>query len=90
MNIENGRILDRDDFRLKTALRTICRTYRPNLRLTSHQSILFTGIAEQDRPAIEHILRNHGVSLSHEISNARRWSMACVAWPTCGLSITEA
>jgi len=28
--------------------------------------------------------------LSHEISAVRRWSMACVAWPTCGLAITEA
>ena len=25
-----------------------------------------------------------------EISAVRRWSMACVAWPTCGLAITEA
>jgi len=60
------------------------------VRLTAHQSILFTDIAEQDRPEIERILKDHGVKLSHEISNARRWSMACVAWPTCGLSITEA
>src|SRR5205807_5510534 len=36
------------------------------------------------------ILRRHRVPLSHEISNVRRWSMACVAWPTCGLAITEA
>jgi sulfite reductase (ferredoxin) len=28
--------------------------------------------------------------MSHEISEVRRWSMACVAWPTCGLAITEA
>lgn len=27
--------------------------------------------------------------LSEEISNVRRWSMACVAWPTCGWSITK-
>ena len=29
------------------------------------------------------------MKLSEEISQVRRWSMACVAWPTCGLSITE-
>jgi sulfite reductase (ferredoxin) len=90
LNVENGRIADADDWRLKTALREICRTYRPGIRLTPHQSLLFTDVAEGDRAAIEDILRRHGVKLSHEISNARRWSMACVAWPTCGLSITEA
>ncbi|MGH7140948.1 MAG: NADPH-dependent assimilatory sulfite reductase hemoprotein subunit, partial [Pirellulales bacterium] len=90
LNVENGRIHDTGELRLKTALREICRTYRPGIRLTAHQSILFTDLAAENRAAIEEILRGHGVKLSHEISNARRWSMACVAWPTCGLSITEA
>jgi len=90
LNIENGRIHDTDDLRLKTALREICRTHRPNIRLTSHQSMLFTDVAPEARDDLEQILKRYGVKLSHEISNARRWSMACVAWPTCGLSITEA
>jgi len=29
------------------------------------------------------------VPLTEEISNARRWSIACPALPTCGLAITE-
>jgi sulfite reductase (ferredoxin) len=90
LNIENGRILDHEGFRLKTALREILTRFSPGVRLTPHQSILLTNLNESDRPTIEGILREHGVKLSHEISNARRWSMACVAWPTCGLSITEA
>jgi sulfite reductase (ferredoxin) len=93
LNIENGRIQDSeqsDGPQLKTALREICRTYRPNIRLTGHQSMLFTEILPQDRSGVEEILRRHRVPLSHEISNVRRWSMACVAWPTCGLAITEA
>jgi sulfite reductase (ferredoxin) len=89
LNVENGRIKDEGDFRLKTALREICRTYRPGIRLTTHQSLLFTDIEAANRSAIEETLRRHGIKLSEEISNARRWSMACVAWPTCGLSITE-
>jgi len=90
LNIENGRIADRGEWRLKTALREICRTFQPNLRLTAHQSVLLCDLKADDRPKVESILRSHGVKLSEEISNARRWSMACVAWPTCGLSITEA
>lgn len=90
LNIENGRIIDGDEMQLKTTLREICRRYRPNLRLTSHQSILFCDVNDEDRAGLEQILRENNVKLSHEISNVRRWSMACVAWPTCGLSITEA
>ncbi len=89
LNVENGRIHDVEDFRLKTALRKICATLKPGIRLTAHQSILFTNIDPADRPMLESILREHGIKLSEEISNVRRWSMACVAWPTCGLAITE-
>ena len=89
LNVENGRIKDTESMRLKTALREVCRTLTPGIRLTSHQSILFTNIRPQDKKALETILRDHGVKLSEEISTVRRWSMACVAWPTCGLSITE-
>jgi len=89
LNVENGRIHDHDDFRLKTALREICRTLKPGIRLTAHQSILFTDVDPADREQLQSILRSHGVKLSEEISSVRRWSMACVAWPTCGLAITE-
>src|SRR5438874_845951 len=89
LNVENGRIKDTPDMRLKTAIREICRTLQPSIRLTSHQSILFGNIQPQDRTRLESILRSHGVKLTEEVSTVRRWSMACVAWPTCGLSITE-
>ncbi len=89
LNVENGRISDNDSMQMKAAFREICRSLQPGIRLTSHQSILFTDIAAHDRQKLEEILRSHGVTLSSDISNVRRWSMACVAWPTCGLSITE-
>lgn len=89
LNVENGRIKDEGDLRLKSALRAICHTYRPGIRLTAHQSILFTDVDPSDRAGLEQILREHGVPLSEEISTVRRWSMACVALPTCGLAVTE-
>ncbi|HEV3137840.1 MAG TPA: NADPH-dependent assimilatory sulfite reductase hemoprotein subunit [Pirellulales bacterium] len=89
LNVENGRIHDEEDFRLKTALRVICRTLKPGIRLTAHQSILLTDIGPDDKAVLEKALREHGVKLHDEISTVRRWSMACVAWPTCGLAITE-
>jgi len=89
LNVENGRILDRPGWTLKAALREICATLRPGIRLTPQQSILFTDLAAETRPQLEEILRRHGVKLSEEISLARRHSMACVALPTCPLAVTE-
>lgn len=89
LNVENGRLQDTEQMQLKSALREICRSWAPGLRLTSHQSILLTDLEPAAKPEIERILRSHGVRLSEETSTVRRWSMACVALPTCGLAITE-
>jgi sulfite reductase (ferredoxin) len=90
LNIENGRLIDNGQIQLKSAIREICRTFEPGIRTTAHQSLLFTDLPADALPKIEQILHRHGVKMSHEISEVRRWSMACVAWPTCGLAITEA
>ncbi|MHC2067092.1 NADPH-dependent assimilatory sulfite reductase hemoprotein subunit [Bremerella sp. T1] len=89
LNVENGRIADFEDCKLKTAIREICTTLNPGIHFTGHQDIIFSGIEEGDKAKLEEILKKHGVVLTSEISNTLRWSMACVAWPTCGLSITE-
>jgi sulfite reductase (ferredoxin) len=89
LNVENGRIKDEGEYRLKAALRKICGTLAPPLRLTPHQGILFCDLQESDRAQLEQILQAHGVPLTEEISTARRWSIACPALPTCGLAITE-
>lgn len=89
LNVENGRIHDGPTVRWKAALREICTALQPPLRLTSHQSIVFTELAGEDRGRLEEILRRHGVPLTESISQVRRWSMACPALPTCGLAITE-
>ena len=88
-NVENGRVHDTGDFRLKTALRRILHDVKPGVRITSHQSLLFTDLAVTDRGRIAEILHEHGVKTSEEISTLRRWSMACVALPTCGLAVAE-
>jgi sulfite reductase (ferredoxin) len=88
-NVENGRVHDTGDFRLKTALRRILGDLKPGVRITAHQSLLFTDLAITDRQRIAEILHAHGVKTSEEISTLRRWSMACVALPTCGLAVAE-
>ena len=89
LNVENGRIHDTGNFRLKTALRQILHDIKPGVRITAHQSLLFTDLAAADRVRITEILHAHGVKTSEEISTLRRWSMACVALPTCSLAVAE-
>jgi sulfite reductase (ferredoxin) len=89
LNIENGRIKDDEHTQLKSAIREIARTLKPDMRITAHQSLLFTNIAADARKELESIFKKHKIKTSDQFSETRRWSMACVAWPTCGLAITE-
>lgn len=88
-NVENGRLFDSNDRRWKTALREICAEINPGFCLTAHQSILITNLQASDRARLEAIIKRNGLPLTEEISTVRRWSMACVALPTCGLAVTE-
>ncbi|WP_182866860.1 NADPH-dependent assimilatory sulfite reductase hemoprotein subunit [Stieleria mannarensis] len=87
--IESGRVKDEGDLQLKTALRELFRHHVSNCRLTAQQNILLCDIAPQQRSTIENILADHGVVTVDQISNARRFSFACPALPTCGLAVTE-
>lgn len=89
LNIENGRVYDGQDKRIKQALREICGEFGFPIRLTAHQSLIFADIDPSQRDRVMAILDRHGVQRSEKYSQVRRWSMACVAWPTCGLAITE-
>ncbi|TWT96213.1 Sulfite reductase [ferredoxin] [Botrimarina colliarenosi] len=89
LTIENGRVKDEGSFRLKAALREICGTLAPPLRVTGHQNLIFCDIEPGARSLLESILKSHGVPLTEDFSLARRWSMACPALPTCGLAVTE-
>jgi len=89
INVENGRIKDDGPLRLKTGLRTLFEKYGMNARLTPLQSIILCDIAPDQRDAINRLLVEHGIKQDHELTPVRRYSIACPAFPTCGLSITE-
>ncbi len=88
-NVENGRLYDDSNRQWKRAIRQICTELKPEIRLTAHQSILFCNIKPEDKSRLEAIIKGNQLPLSEEISNVRRWSIACVALPTCSLAITE-
>ena len=88
--VEAGRIKDKDDYRLKTALREVVAKYRPEVRLTPSQNLLLANVAPTHQAEITALLAANGVAVEHQASVLRRASMACVALPTCGLALAEA
>ncbi len=89
INIENGRVQDKGDLRLKSALHTLLSQYRMDTRLTALQAVVLCDIDPADRDDIDRILSEHGVKSVENLSLIRRYSISCPAFPTCGLSITE-
>jgi sulfite reductase (ferredoxin) len=87
--IQSGRIVDTPDLHLKTALHEVVTRFRPGIRLTGQQNLLLTDLDSRSIPEVELVLRRHGVTLPHQLSAARRFSMACPALPTCGLAVAE-
>lgn len=90
ISIENGRIQDKDNFRLKTALKEINNKYFLPIRLTANHNLILYDIASTSKVEIEAILKSHGiVSDPQKLDFLTRYSMACPALPTCSLAITE-
>lgn len=87
--VENGRIADTENRKTKTAFLKIIKQLGCHATLTAQQSILFNDLTESQVVELESILKEHNVPLLDEISNARRYSMACPAMPTCGLAVAE-
>ena len=58
-------------------------------RNTALQGFLFCDISPVDRDDIEQILIDHGIPLAEDLTLTRRYSIACPAYPTCGLAVTE-
>jgi len=87
--VENGRIRDAGDLRLKTALRRIVERFDCDLILTATQNVLLTGLRATERSEVDAILAECGVRPLTHLSNAERYMMACPALPTCGLALTE-
>ncbi|MEZ4711603.1 MAG: NADPH-dependent assimilatory sulfite reductase hemoprotein subunit [Caldilineaceae bacterium] len=89
ISVENGRIVDSGDARLRSGLRQVIRRFRPGVHLTPNHDILLTGLHSSDRPAIDALLQEYGIAQAHELSNVQLYSMACPALPTCGLALSE-
>ena len=90
ISVENGRVADTEERRLKSGLRAVVEGFRVGVRLTPNQDILLTDIAPEQRPLIVALLQTYGINVAEPLSNIQLFSMACVALPTCGLAVAEA
>ena len=89
VSIENGRVSDREDLQLKTALREISDKFHHDFVLTPNHNLLITEIAADEKDEIQKILDRCHVLAPDKIDSLVRYSMACPAFPTCGLAIAE-
>jgi len=88
--IEGGRILDTDDYKLRTGLVEIAKIHDGDFRLTANQNLMIGNISVEKKAEIEAILETYKMSESHVKSAMRLNQIACVALPTCGLALAEA
>jgi len=90
LQIEAGRVVDRQQARQLTGLREIARIHHGEFRLTPNQNLIVAGIPPEQRPRIEALVRAHGLDGYARGSAVRRQALACVALPTCSLAMAEA
>ncbi len=89
--VENGRILDDQNTKLKSALLAIAKTGKANFRFTCNQNVIISDVLPGAKDAIDDILTEYGINGHTENTSViRKNSMACVAFPTCPLALAEA
>lgn len=87
--VEGGRVKDKGEKKLKSALREIAQISDGDFILTGNQNVIITGVSEKLKVKINAILNKHHVA-PENISGIRKNSIACVALPTCPLAFAEA
>uniref|UniRef100_A0A7S1Y212 assimilatory sulfite reductase (ferredoxin) n=1 Tax=Grammatophora oceanica TaxID=210454 RepID=A0A7S1Y212_9STRA len=90
LHVDNGRVKDEGDFRLKSALRVLVDKYNLSMILSPTQSLIFRDIDPKDKAGVEAVLAEHGIKPLEEVDPLNRLAMACPALPLCGLAQTEA
>ncbi|WP_413229849.1 assimilatory sulfite reductase (NADPH) hemoprotein subunit [Halobacillus litoralis] len=87
--IQNGRIKDQENYLLKEGLKKIAEVHKGEFRLTPNQNVIVSKVKEEDKAEIQAIISKYSLSDGQQNSALRRNSMACVAFPTCGLAMAE-
>ncbi|OEE70997.1 sulfite reductase subunit beta [Enterovibrio norvegicus FF-33] len=87
--IENGRLLDYPGKPLKSGVAEIAKIHKGDFRMTANQNLIIAGVSKANKAKIDKIAREYGL-IDDGVSEQRKNSMACVAFPTCPLAMAEA
>lgn len=87
--IQNGRVKDTEDYQLKTALRKIAETHTGDFRLSPNQNLIIANVTPEKKEEIQNLIDQYGLTDGKNYTGLKRNSMACVAFPTCGLAMAE-
>ncbi len=87
--VSNGRVRDDEDQQLMTALRDIAKIHKGDFRITANQNLIIGNVTAAGKAKIDKLLAKYKVAGPETMSALRLNSMACVAFPTCGLAMAE-
>ena len=88
--VENGRVLDTPQLKMKQAFLEIAHTGKADFLFTNNQNVTLGNIEPDNKAEIEAILEQYGIiDHTQNASPLRANSMACVALNTCPLALAE-
>lgn len=90
VHVAQGRVDDKADGpHYRSAFREIAETIGCPAIITGNTNLYFTDLTPEQQPQLDAILAKHRVPHAQEMTATRRVGHACVALPTCGLSLSE-
>jgi len=87
--IPSGRLIDTPEKPLKTGIAELAKIHTGDFRITPNQNMIIAGVDENNIGAIEILARQYGL-IDDSVTEQRKYSMACVSFPTCPLAMAEA
>lgn len=87
--VSQGRIKNNDGPRYRAAFRQIAQQLQLPFVITPNANIIVADVAPDQIAAVTTIIAKHGIPFPSSMTAARKVAHACVALPTCGLSLSE-
>ncbi len=85
--VENGRVTDLPGRPLMTGLHEIAKLDAGRFIITANQNLVIADIPASKRDAVAALIEEY--KLDQKVGGLRQNAVACVALPTCGLSLAE-
>lgn len=87
--IPSGRLIDTPEKPLKAGIAELAKIHTGDFRITPNQNMIIAGVDEENIVAIETLARQYKL-IDDSVTEQRKYSMACVSFPTCPLAMAEA